>query len=740
MVKLASLVIRHKSKYVDREYSYIAGADIEVGNRVLVQFGNGNQLFEAIVMSLEEIQEADEKVKHILRKIDSYKIPEEKLALARWIRQEYMCSLNEAVSLFIPKTGEVSELYEKYLVPLADKETLEEVLQNSKKNARNILILLELLCDGEVNLHELQRELKKSFHKSAESIEKQGLAKIEERRSSRVPESSYYIKSQKIVLSRMQKRVRDNIEENILNQTPTLLYGVTGSGKTEVYINLIESCLARGRQAILLVPEISLTPQTIARFKNIFGDKIGVFHSQISAGERKDQNDLIANGKIRIVIGARSALFAPLEELGLVIIDECHDDAYKSEQSPKYDSIKIAQKLCEIYGAGLVIGSATPTVEQYYDAVYGIYDLQQLPNREKGQLPNIEMVNILEEYRKGITSIVSPSIIDKIRKEIDENKQVIVFLNRRGYANTLSCNSCGHTVMCPACDISLTYHKSTNNLLCHYCGHEESFEKKCSKCGHGEYRALNYGTQKIEAELTQALENARIVRLDKDTTGKKGGHEKLLQAFKNKEANILVGTQMISKGLDFEDVSLVVILNADQGLRFPDYRSNEKTLSMLLQVSGRAGRGDKKGNVIVQTADIDNKIFEYLKKHDYSDFFWEEIKERKAFLYPPFTTLIRVLCSSEDYVNSAETAEKIKNAVEFYLKKRELGIICLGPVPNLIHKIDNKYRWQLFYKIQSEEQLALMKNIITYILSEKRNLLVNKGTNVTIDINPKSLI
>ena len=740
MIRLASLVIRHKSKYVDREYSYIAGEDIQVGHRVLVQFGNGKQLFEAIVMSLEEVATVDDKTKKIIRKIDSYQIPEAKLALARWIRQEYLCSLNEAVSLFIPKTGEVSEQYEKYLIATVDQESLVEALENSKKNAKNIRILLELLLQGEINLHVLQRDLQKSLIKSAESLEKNGLARIEERRSSRIPQSEYHIQSQKIHLSKRQKHAQENIEKNIQNQTPTLLYGVTGSGKTEVYIQLIEQCLKRGKQAILLVPEISLTPQTIARFKNIFGDKIGVFHSQISAGERKDQNDLIENGEIRIVIGARSALFSPLEELGLIIIDECHDDAYKSEQSPKYDSIKIAEKLCAIYGAGLVLGSATPTVEQYYDAVYGAYDLQELPHREKGQLPSIELINILEEYKKGNTNIIGVEIIEKIKAEIDEDKQVIVFLNRRGYANTLSCNNCGHTVMCPSCDISLTYHKSNNKLLCHYCGHTQNFEATCSECGQGTYRALSYGTQKIEADLSKTLKNAKIIRLDRDTTNKKGGHEKLLQEFKDKKANILVGTQMISKGLDFEDVSLVVILNADQGLHFPDYRSNEKTLSMLLQVSGRAGRGEKRGKVLVQTADVENKIFEYLKNHNYSDFFWDEIKERKAFLYPPFTTLIRILCSSENYKDSAETAEKIKNAIEFYLKKRNMGIVCLGPVPNLIHKIDKKYRWQLFYKIQSEDELYMIKNIISYVLSEKRKLLVNEKTTVTIDINPKNLI
>lgn len=740
MYKVANVIIRHQSKFVDREYTYLAEADIEPGNIVLVQFGNGSRQFEAIVTSVEETEAIDQKLKPILQKQSNYKIPQKKLELAQWIRKEYMCSLNEALSLFIPKAGESSEIHEKILVPLVDKAKIEQAIQTERKTAKNIQLLLQLLLEGEVNIHEQQRARGKSLLTSARAIEGRGIAKLEDKRNLRMPKSEYEVKPRKITLSRQQKNARDNILKNIEKHTPTLLYGVTGSGKTEIYISLIEQTLAQNKQALLLVPEISLTPQTIARFKNIFGEKIGVFHSQISAGERKDQYDLIKSREISLVIGARSALFAPLEDLGIVIIDECHDDAYKSEQSPKYDAIQLAQKLCEAYDAGLIIGTATPTVEQYYEAVYGKFDLQELKFREKGQMPSIEIVDALEDQKAGMTGLVSKSVIQKIEKEIEERKQVIVFLNRRGYASTLSCNMCGHTAMCPNCDISLTYHKNGNKLMCHYCGHSQNFDKTCSSCGHGEYRGQNYGTQKIEIELKKQMPKAQIVRLDRDTTSRKGGHEELLQKFKNKEANILVGTQMISKGLDFEDVSLVVILNADQGLRFPDYRSSEKTLSMLMQVSGRAGRGDHPGNVLVQTSDSQNKIFEYLANHNYSEFFWDEIKERKAFLYPPFAALIRIQCSSENYVNAAETAEKLKNAIEFYLKSRKMGIICLGPTPNLIHKVDSKYRWQLFYKITTEEELELIKKIIVYVLSEKRSILVNKDTVVSVDINPKNLI
>ena len=740
MAKKASLIIRHKSRFTDKEFDYLAEDTTQIGDIVLVQFGNGNRTYEAVVTSVSDLKDIDQELKPILKKAMDYRIPKKKIDLAMWIRQEYMCSLNEAISLFIPRSGEVLQRTEKFLVPLEDRSVIEKAITQERKNSKNRILLLELLCEGEVNITNLQRDLNKSFLDTARDIADRGIAKLEERRHSRIPKSDYHVRHRPINLSKAQRTALENIKKNIAEKTPTLLYGVTGSGKTEVYIDLIEDCIQRGKQAIMLVPEISLTPQTIGRFKNVFGDKIGVFHSQISAGERKDQNDLILDGEINLVIGARSAIFAPMENLGLIIIDECHDDAYKSEQSPKYDSIKLAQKLCEAYDAGLVIGTATPTVEQYYEAVYGSYDIQELRYREKGLMPTIEIVDTLEEQRMGKMTTVSDSIKFRIKAEIEKGHQVIVFLNKRGYGSTLSCNNCNHTIICPRCDISLTYHKNGDKLMCHYCGHEEKFSKKCLACQTGIYKAHNYGTQKVEAEIKESIENAKIVRLDRDTTSKKGGHEALLNLFKDKKANILVGTQMISKGLDFENVSLVVILNADQGLRFPDYRSSEKTLSMLMQVSGRAGRGEKPGSVIVQTADKDNKIFDYLKNHNYSDFFWDEIKERKAFSYPPYAELIRIMCISHDYKKSAETAEKIKNAIEFYLKKRKMGIITLGPVPNMIHKMDNKYRWQLFYKIQSEKELDLIKSIIMYILSEKRNLIVDKETVVSVDINPKNLI
>lgn len=742
MTWIANVIIRHKSKFVDREYSYCITDDlkgkIKVGSLVWVPFGLGDKMYEAIVTSMEEGEE--EERKYIAQVSDKEALSEKKLDLARWIREQYMSSFNEALSLFIPKDKDVGELQEHWLVPSVSNEQIEQALAKERKTARNKRMLLELLLQGEFSLSKVQKELDKSLLEAAKSVEHSGLATMQTQRVFRIPQNEYRIEQRNITLNQEQQQISEAIQENVQKGVGTLLYGITGSGKTEVYIQLIKNCIQRHRQAIVLVPEISLTPQTIARFKNIFGDRIAVFHSQISQGERKDQMDLIKQGKMDIIIGARSALFSPLERIGLIIIDECHDDAYKSEQSPRYDSIEVAQKMAEVYGAGLVLGTATPTVEQYYEAVYGKLDLQVLKQRQKGQLPTVEIVDTFEERKKGNASLISDKTINAIQQEINDGKQAILFLNKRGYAATLSCNQCNHTIMCPSCDISLTYHKEGQKLLCHYCGHSEAYEKKCRSCGKGEYRYLGYGTQRIEDEINARIVGAKVIRLDRDTTKLKGGHEKLLTFFKEEKANVLIGTQMISKGLDFEKVSLVVILNADQGLRFPDYRSAEKTLSTMIQVSGRAGRGQSGGRVIIQTDDTKNKIFDFALKQDYPGFFWEEIKERKAFVYPPFSSLIRIQFSSLNQRDCAETAERMKDAVAFYLKKRNKEVITLGPVPNLIQRIENKFRWQLFYKVERQEDVSLLKRIIGFILSEKRSIIVKKGVAVSTEINPKTLI
>ncbi len=739
MQRIVNVVIRHKSKFVDREYSYLTEEEIKPGTLVWVSFGKGDSPYEAVVMSGGEIgEEAAQGLKRVLR-VEDFVVPALKLELAQWIKKMYLCSLNEALSLFIPKHREMSVIYDVFLIP-SDESLIEQAILTERKTAKNKILLLQLLQEGEVNVSALQRELGKPLLETARKIEKSGAAYLERRRVNRIPQSNYKIRRDPIKLNEEQLLVTKNIRANIVNGVNTLLHGITGSGKTEVYIELIRDCLAKGKQAIVLVPEISLTPQTIARFRNVFGDRIAAFHSQISQGERKDQEDLIRSGAIDIVIGARSALFAPLDNPGLVVIDECHDDAYKSESSPKYDAVEVAKELCRLCGAGLVMGTATPTVEQYYDAVYGAVDLQVLKHREKGKLPQIEILDTFEEFKQKPDILLSDRAVEAIREEIAEKKQVIIFLNKRGFAATLSCNECNHTVSCPNCDISLTYHRAGEQMLCHYCGFSEPYTKKCKACGIGEYRYIGYGTQRLQEELAQRIPEASVLRLDRDTTREKGKHEEHLASFQAKQSDILIGTQMISKGLDFESVNLVVVLNADQGLRFPDYRSSEKTLGTILQVAGRAGRSESGGRVLVQTLDSANKIFDFIGRQDYSGYFWEEIKERQAFLYPPFSSLIKIQTASEREEDAAETAKKIKDAVEYFAKKRRKDFQPIGPTPNLIRRMEGKFRWQVFYKVQQDEDAKMLKSMLGYILSEKRNVVVARNTAVSVEINPKSLI
>jgi len=749
MSKKVEVAIKHKSRYVDRLFTYLAPDEIKLGHRVEVPFGKGNKLHEALVINVikeDEIMKNDEESKAIIYKaIANIKdetpiISDATMKIARWMKEQYMCSFFEALSLFLPKSENTAVKYKRMLVPLKNSAEIGEYKEKQRKNAKNKILLLEELIKGPVDIIEIQDLHKVIFSSAIKQLNEDGIAIVEKKVEYRIPKHEYDVKNKNIVLTQEQEDVYRGISRNLSNGKIKLLHGITGSGKTEVYIRLIEDAIESQKSAILLVPEISLTPQTIARFKNIFGDKIAVLHSHLSEGEKKDQWKIIESGYADIVIGARSAVFAPLKNLGIIIIDECHDDAYKSEQNPKYDTIDLSEKMMENYGLSVVIGTATPTIEQYYRAKKGEYDLFKLNERVNAKLPEIEIIDTIDELRQGNISLINNYIKSKIQKEIDAKRQVIIFLNKRGFANSLTCLDCGHTIKCKNCDITLNYHKNGDKLLCHYCGHTEKFERICKECGSQRLKEIGMGTQKIEEEIEASISGAEIIRLDRDTTIQKGNHEKLLNKFKEKQANILIGTQMISKGLDFEDVTLVVVLNADQGLRFPDYRSYEKTFSMVSQVAGRAGRGEQNGKVIVQTIEKENEVFGYIKGNDYEGLYENEIRLRRNFNYPPFGTIIRIVASSMSMDKAGNTSEKIRNAIDFYSKKRNAEFIALGPTPCIIQKIDKKYRWQLFYKLENQIEINLLKNIINFILSEKRSIIVDKDTTISVDINPRNMM
>ena len=626
-----------------------------------------------------------------------------------------------------------------------DKEYIEDYISENKINLGNKQkeIVEFLKYNSSVEINDLL-EILNASKQSITSLVGKNLITLEIKDYYRSPESIYESECKKITLNEEQEYAINKVTSEMFNDNkkPYMIHGVTGSGKTEVYMEIIEYALNQGLDSIVLVPEISLTPQTISRFKNRFGDIVGVFHSQLSEGEKHDVYKAIKLGKIRILIGARSALFAPFSSLGVVIIDEFHEGAYKSEKNPKFNAIEVARYLVMKKNISLVLGSATPSIDEYYKAVNGDYELISIKNRaNKNPLPKIEIVDMKNELSNGNKSILSNKLHLEIENAIRNNNQVILFLNRRGYANFVSCRSCGYVFQCENCDISLTYHKGKNLGRCHYCGYEKEIPKECPECGSHYVKPFGTGTQKIEEEIKNIFRGVRVLRMDKDTTSKKGSLEEILNKFRNKEADILIGTQMLSKGLDFENVTLVGILSADMILNFPDFKSAETTFQLITQVAGRAGRSEKEGKVVLQTYDTDHYSIRRAINYDYEGFFEDEIKIRKVFGYSPFNNMLSVVISGNNEKMVEQNARAMYNSIIYLLENRgikEFDFI-LGPNPCSISKINHNYRWQILFKDDNIE-INLLKGIIKYICITKREVVFNKDINISIDINPNSVL
>ena len=587
-------------------------------------------------------------------------------------------------------------------------------------------------------------DLLNASKQSINSLSKKKLITLEFKDYYREPKSIYKSVLKSIKLNNEQQEAVDEIKSNMFvdDKKPYLIHGVTGSGKTEVYMEIIEFALNQGLDSIFLVPEIALTPQTIDRLKSRFGDLVGVFHSKLSEGEKHDVYKAVKAGKVRVLIGARSALFAPFNSLGLIIIDECHESSYKSEKNPKFNAIEVARFMALKNNITLILGSATPSIEEYYRAKSGEYKLINIKSRANDKpLPDIEVVDMKDELDKGNRSIFSLKLQKEIHYAIEENNQVILFLNRRGYANFVSCRKCGYVFQCENCDISLTYHKKSNTGRCHYCGYEKEIPKECPECKSTYVKPFGVGTQKIEEELKYIFPDIKTLRMDKDTTSKKGALDEILNKFKDKEADVLIGTQMLSKGLDFENVTLVGILSADMILNFPDFKSFETTFQLITQVSGRAGRADKEGKVVLQTYDTEHYAIKHAIEYDYEGFYEDEIKIRKAFGYSPFNNMLSVVVSGEDERLVIKNIKNMHASLIYLLEKRginDLGFI-LGPNPCSISKINQNYRWQILFKDENIE-INLLKGIIKYICITKRDLIFDKNINVSIDINPNSVL
>ncbi|WP_026692084.1 primosomal protein N' [Peribacillus kribbensis] len=514
-----------------------------------------------------------------------------------------------------------------------------------------------------------------------------------------------------------------------------LLYGITGSGKTEIYLQAIDSVLKEGKEAIMLVPEISLTPQMVQRFKGRFGNEVAVLHSGLSAGEKYDEWRKIQRREVKVVVGARSAVFAPFENLGIIIIDEEHESSYKQEENPRYHARDVAIKRSEFHGCPVVLGSATPSLESFARAQKNVYRLLTLRNRlNHSVLPSVDIVDMREELRSGNRSMFSKKLFEKIKDRLDKNEQIVLFLNRRGHSSFVMCRDCGNVMNCPHCDISLTYHRHSNQLKCHYCGFETAMPTHCPECQSDYIRFFGTGTQKVEDELGKILPEARVIRMDVDTTGRKGSHEKLLNAFQEGKADILLGTQMIAKGLDFPNITLVGVLTADTMLHLPDFRASEKTFQLLTQVSGRAGRHELPGEVVIQTYTPEHYSIELSGEQDFDSFYQHEMLLRKMNKYPPYYYLALVNVSHEDLLKAVSVTEKITKFLGTGLGS---GAAVLGPAASPISRMNDRYRYQCLIKYKREPQL---KKMLKKVLDHYQKETAQDGLQISIDLNPYMLM
>ncbi len=638
-----------------------------------------------------------------------------------------------------------NEKFIKYISLADTMENIEKLVKDKKyRLGSKQKELIKFLSLNESVEQDALMQLLELSRSTIKSLESKGIVKIEMVEYYRKSINKLAYKDKEISLNKEQKEIYESILDkiNYNSRKVTLLHGVTGSGKTEIYLELIEYMLSQGMDSIFLVPEIALTPQMIARVRNRFGDIVGVFHSMLSEGEKHDVFREIKEGNVRVVIGTRSALFLPFTSLGLIVIDEEHEMSYRSEMTPKYDSIEVARYMAYKQGVTVLLASATPSISDYYRAEKGEYDLLTLNKRANNKpMPEIEVVDMREELHKGNKDDLSEKMIEEIQRTVESGNQAILFLNRRGFASFLTCKACGHVFRCDRCDISLTYHKYKNKGVCHYCGKEEVIPDKCPECGNKNISPIGIGTEKIELYLKEKFPNYKILRVDKDTTSKKGQLEKILNSFNSGQADILIGTQILSKGHDFDNVTLVGIISADMMLNYPDYRAFESTFQLITQVSGRAGRSDKEGKVILQSYNTEHYAIQKAIDYDYKGFYQKEIAIRKTFGYEPFNNIFRLVFSGYKYNKVRENADRFLKTLEYLLKENNIYFsdLILGPNECSINKINDKYRWQVIVK-DNNMNVKKLKSMIKYICVTKYEEIFDKDIVISIEQNPNSFI
>ena len=746
MSKYANIIVDISHEKLDKTFQYLVPKELEqeIELGVLVDIPFGHRTITGYVVELTDEAEFDvSRMKPIIGvKKDSVPIESQLIALAGWMRKNYGATMNQALKTVIPIKQKTKAIERKTLKLLLSKEEALHTLAlfEAKHFTAKARLLRELMQEGELDYSVVTQKLHVPAT-TVKNLEQQRILKIEVSKEYRNPVNHLKVSGYHLTLNKMQQSVVDVITTNMDANIPRtyLLKGVTGSGKTEVYMELIAHTIEMGKQAIVLIPEIALTYQTVMRFYNRFGDRVSIMNSRLSQGERYDQYLRAKNGDIDIMIGPRSALFAPFERLGLIIIDEEHENSYKSETVPRYHARETAIERARMNQASVVLGSATPSVDSYYQARKGEYELLELTERvQEKPLPSCEVIDLREELRNGNRSILSERLQELMEDRLRKGQQTMLFLNRRGVAGFMSCRACGHVVKCPHCDVSLSQHNN-GKMVCHYCGYEETVPNVCPSCGSKYISGFKAGTQKIEEMVKQRFPGARVLRMDFDTTRTKDSYEQILQAFANQEADILIGTQMIVKGHDFPNVTLVGVLAADMSLHVSDFHAAERTFQLLTQAAGRAGRGDETGDVVIQTYNPEHYAVLTAKAQDYESFYEQEIMYRQFGFYPPVWNLLLVMCTSEQEKLLEVMSEKLVRRLQSYIDTDEVlqkeRIQLVGPTDATIARVNDVYRKVIYIKTKEYKSLVLLKDRLEDYMKDNRDF---QNVSVQFDFNPMS--
>lgn len=726
---IAEVIVDILNSDVDKIYDYKIPEELNVqaGQRVAVPFGN--RKIEGYVINIKENSAlAPEKLKTVIKTLDAQALLNQKaLGLCFYLKEKFFLRMADCIRLFLPPA--VRRGSEKIInvVSLTENCDISKLKTNANKQKQAVLYLQG---QGTENLTILNNKFGSAAVKKLREL---NFIAVKTQKVARAPANNFTVQKKNITLTPAQNECANRILSE--GGKTFLLHGVTGSGKTEVYMKVITELLKQGKTAVFLVPEIGLTPQMLARFKNEFGDTVAVLHSMLSAGERYDEWYRLKNGQAKIAIGARSCIFAPLDNIGVIVIDEEHDGSYFSENNPRYYTHDVAQYLAHLHNAKVILGSATPSIESYYKCEQGEYILLQLPDRiNNKKLPDIEIADMLNEIRSGNTGIFSNYFLSELEKCIKAKKQAMLFINRRGYASFMMCKNCGYVAKCKDCDVSLVYHKEENMLKCHYCDKRYKALTKCPECGSDQIRGGAVGTQRVAEELKKLFPDVLILRLDNDTAKQRGSYVNILETFNNTTPAILVGTQMLAKGHDFNNVTLVGIIDADLSLNFSDFRASERTFQLITQVAGRAGRSEHEGRVILQTYFKNHFVYKFASGYNYKGFYKKEIALRELTKFPPFAKILRLLIMGENDDKTVDVVRQLNEKLQVLKAQYKTDFIYLQAMKCPKKRLQNKFRYQILMRIYNKNETEIVKQI-----HEICGTIETRGVSVFIESNPQNL-